>query len=113
MYHVLLEAFTEAERAALSESIQSHLGQSYECHREHGLAGRTDNPEVLVISLRAPIELEDEAAIRTAVRNAARNFGTLSGEAMITLLRMPEKTVLEHLCRIADVTGFADCESDE
>jgi hypothetical protein len=37
----------------------------------------------------------------------------VSGEATITLLRMPEKTVLEHLCRVADVTGFEDCESDE
>jgi hypothetical protein len=115
IYHVVQDAFSEFECAALSDSIQSHLGQRYEYQRESSLAGPIDIrvAKVLAISSRKLPEPGDEADIQAAVRSAARNFGTVSGEATITLLRMPEKAVLEHLCRVADVTGFADCESDE
>lgn len=115
LYHVVQEAFTEFECAALCESVQAHLGKGYEYHREKDLAGPTDThpANVLVIKSRGPAEPGDEAAVRTAVRDAARNFGTVSGEAEITLLAIPNRAVLEHLCRVADVTGFADCESDE
>jgi hypothetical protein len=115
IYHVVQETFTEFECAALSDSIQSHLGQKYDYQRDSGLAGPSDirAAKVLVIFPRERAEPEDEIAVRAAVRNAAQNFGTVSGEATITLLGMPDETVLEHLCRVADVTGFADCESDE
>jgi hypothetical protein len=115
IYHVVQQAFSEFECAALSESIQSHLGQSYGYQGETALAGPTDiHPaKVLVIIPQGPAEPGDEAAVRAAISDAVRNFGTVSGEATITLLRMPDGAVLEHLCRVADVTGFADCESDE
>jgi hypothetical protein len=115
IYYTVQEGFTDFECTALSDSIQAHLGQAYECQREAGLAGPNDTPpaKVLVITSRGAAKPDDEAVVKSAVREAARNFGTVSGEAEITLLRMPEKTVLEHLCRVADVTGFADCESDE
>jgi hypothetical protein len=115
IYHIVQDAFSEFECTALSDSIQSHLGQRYEYQRESGSAAPSDirPANVLAISSREPPEPGDETAIRAAVRSAALNFGTVSGEATITLLRMPEKTVLEHLCRVADVTGFEDCESDE
>jgi hypothetical protein len=67
---------------------------------------------MLVITPPEPTEPGDEAAVRAALRDAARNFGTVSGESEIALLRIPDNTVLERLCRVADVTGFADCGSD-